>query len=75
MILGQGLPSIFIGVAIGIAGSFALTRIVQSLLLESPPPIPTFGAVTRSSPLSLLPPATSLSPRLRVDPVVALRYE
>ncbi len=32
MILGQGLRTIFIGVAIGIAGSLALTRTVESLL-------------------------------------------
>ena len=35
MILGQGLRTIFIGVAIGIAGSLALTRTVESTTIAS----------------------------------------
>jgi putative ABC transport system permease protein len=77
MILRQGLSTIFIGVAIGIAGSLALTRTVESLL---------FG-VTASDPLTfvavilLLVAAALLACYIparratKVDPLVALRYE
>ncbi len=47
MILGQGLRTIFIGVAIGIAGALALTRAVESLLFGVTATDPlTFGGVT-----------------------------
>ncbi|HEX9456523.1 MAG TPA: ABC transporter permease, partial [Candidatus Acidoferrum sp.] len=47
MILSQGLRTIFIGVAIGIAGSLALTRTVESLLFGVTATDPlTFGGVT-----------------------------
>src|SRR5713101_5235042 len=46
MILGQGLRTIFFGVAIGIAGSLALTRTVESLLFGVTATDPlTFGGV------------------------------
>ena len=77
MILSQGLRTIFVGVAIGIAGSLALTRTVESLL---------FG-VTATDPLTFAGVALILAgtallacyiPALRatkVDPMVALRAE
>src|SRR5258706_98062 len=47
MVLSQGLRTIFIGVAIGIAGSLALTRTVESLLFGVTATDPlTFGGVT-----------------------------
>jgi len=77
LILGQGSRTIFIGVAIGIAGSLVLTRAVASLLFGVTATDPlTFGAVT------LLLVGTALLacyvPALRatkVDPMVALRHE
>jgi putative ABC transport system permease protein len=77
MILGQGMRTIFIGLAIGIAGSLVLTRTVESLL---------FG-VTATDPLTFASVALLLMviaivacyiPARRatkVDPVIALRYE
>jgi len=77
MILGQGLRTIFVGVAIGIAGSLALTRAVESLLFGVTPTDPvTFGAVTLllvgAALLACYVPARRAT---RVDPVIALRYE
>ena len=77
MILGQGLRTIFIGVAIGIAGSLALTRTVQSLLFGVTPTDPlTFGGVTLllvgAALLACYIPARRAT---RVDPMLALRYE
>ena len=77
MILGQGLRTIFIGVAIGIAGSLALTRTVASLLFGVTATDPlTFGAVTLllvgAALLACYIPARRAT---KVDPLVALRYE
>jgi predicted permease len=77
MILGQGLRTIFIGVAVGIAGSLALTRTVESLLFGVTPTDPlTFGAVTLllvgAALLACFIPARRAT---KVDPMVALRYE
>jgi putative ABC transport system permease protein len=77
MILGQGLRTIFIGVAIGIAGALALSRAVASLLFGVTATDPlTFGAVTLllvgAALLACYIPARRA---MRVDPMVALRYE
>jgi predicted permease len=77
MILSQGLRTIFIGVAIGIAGSLALTRAVESLLFGVTAADPlTFGGVTLllvgAALLACYVPARRAT---KVDPMVALRYE
>jgi putative ABC transport system permease protein len=77
MILGQGLRTIFIGVATGIAGSLALTRTVESLLFGVTATDPlTFGGVTvllvGAGLLACYLPARRA---MRVDPLIALRYE
>jgi putative ABC transport system permease protein len=77
MIVGHGLRTIFIGVAIGIAGSLALTRTVESQLFGVTATDPlTFGSVTLllvgAALLACYIPARRAT---KVDPVVALRYE
>jgi predicted permease len=77
MILGQGMRTIFIGVAIGIAGSLALTRTVTSLLFGVTATDPlTFGSVTLllvgAALLACYIPARRAT---KVDPMVALRTE
>jgi predicted permease len=77
MILGQGLRTIIVGVAIGITGSLALTRTVESLLFGVTATDPlTFGGVTLllvgAALLACYIPARRAT---RVDPMVALRHE
>jgi putative ABC transport system permease protein len=77
MVLGQGLRTIFIGVAIGIIGSLALTRTLQSLLfgVNATDPL-TFAGVTLllvgTALLACYIPARRAT---RVDPMIALRHE
>jgi ABC-type antimicrobial peptide transport system permease subunit len=77
LVLAQGLLTIAIGTAIGLAGSFALTRTMRSLLFEVSPNDPlTIAAVALL--LVLIAALASYIPArraTRVDPTVALRYE
>src|ERR1017187_4142083 len=77
MILGQGLRTIFIGVTIGIIGSLALTRTMESLLFGVTATDPlTFGGVTLllvgAALLACYIPARRA---MKVDPMIALRFE
>ncbi len=77
VIVWQGLRSVLIGTAIGVAASLALTRFLQTLLFGVKPTDPaTFIAVSLIlAGVALL--ATYLPARraTKIDPMVALRYE
>ena len=77
LILGHGAKMVLIGVAVGIAASLALTRLMAKLLfgVSAYDPL-TFLAV--ACLLILVALAASYIPArraMRVDPIVALRYE
>jgi len=77
MVLQQGTKLALVGVAIGVGASLALTRLMTHLLfgVSSHDPL-TFAAV--SSLLILVAALACYIPArraIRVDPVVALRYE
>ena len=77
LILGQGMRTILVGVAIGVAGSLALTRTIASLLFGVTATDPlTFGGVTLllvgAALLACYIPARRAT---KVDPIVALRCE
>jgi predicted permease len=77
MILGEGMRLTFAGLAFGVAGALALTRLLSGLLFGVPPTDPlTFSSVAALlCGIAFL--ACWLPARLalRVDPMVALRNE
>jgi putative ABC transport system permease protein len=76
-VLGQGVTLVSIGVALGLAGAWALTRVLATLLYEVNPTDPlTFMAV----PVLLIVVAVlacwlPARQAASVDPLTALRYE
>ncbi|HKE57005.1 MAG TPA: ABC transporter permease [Pyrinomonadaceae bacterium] len=76
-VLREGMTMAVAGVVVGLAGAFALTRLIASLLFGiAPNDLATFGMVTLGLLLIALIacyiPATRAT---KVDPLVALRYE
>jgi len=77
LIVGRGMLLAFTGVALGVGGAFALTRLLESLLFNVSATDPlTFASiaiiVVVIALLSCYIPARRAS---RVDPAIALRYE
>jgi putative ABC transport system permease protein len=77
LVLRNGMVLAFIGAAIGVAGAYAVTRVMRSLLFEVvPTDLATFTTVSVSliavALLACLIPARRAT---KVDPLVALRYE
>ena len=77
MILRKALVLVSVGIAIGGAGALALTRVLEKFLFEvKPADLPTFAGVTVILALSALAACYAPARRaMRVDPIVALRYE
>jgi putative ABC transport system permease protein len=77
MILDQGLRTVLVGVVVGVAGSLALTRAIQSLLFG----VSATDPLTLGSTILLLTSAALFACYIparraaKVDPMVALRYE
>ncbi|HJU65914.1 MAG TPA: ABC transporter permease, partial [Gemmatimonadaceae bacterium] len=77
MVIGQGLRLVAIGLALGLAGSLALTRLMKSLLFEVAPTDPATYVGVVALLLGIASLAAYLPARraTRVDPLIALRAE
>src|SRR5213594_997269 len=77
MILGQGLRTVFLGVAIGLAGSLVLTRTLESLLFGVTPtdPLTLAGVILLLVSAALLACYIPARRATLADPMVALRDE
>jgi len=77
MVLGQGTKLAAVGVGIGLAGAFALTRVMSTLLFEVSVTDPaTFAAVVALLAIvALLACYIPARRATKVDPLIALRCE
>jgi putative ABC transport system permease protein len=77
LVIGQGMWTTAIGMAIGIGGAFALTRTMQSLLfgVSTTDPMTLAGVVLLLVAVSVLACWVPARRATKVDPLVALRYE
>ncbi len=77
MVIGQGMSTTLMGIACGLAGAFALTRWLESLVFGvSTTDLITFAAVSLLlAAVALVACAVPARRATQVDPVIALRFE
>jgi len=77
MVLGQGLVTVALGIAVGLAGSLFLTRTMRSMLFEVSPndPLTIVGITLLLVLIAMLASYIPARRATRVDPMIALRYE
>ena len=77
LVMGQGIKLALVGIAIGGAAAFALTRLMMSLLFGVAPadPLTFMGVAILLVAVALAACYIPARRAMRVDPMTALRYE
>ena len=77
MVVGQGMLLTLIGLVLGLAGAYALTRVMSSLLygVSATDPFVFLTVPFALAAVALLANLVPARRAMRVDPLVALRYE
>jgi len=77
LVLGQSLGMLLVGVVIGLAGAFALTRLMRTLLFEitATDPVTYVSVIGILAVVALLACYIPARRAAKVDPLIALRYE
>jgi putative ABC transport system permease protein len=77
LVIGKGMGLVLVGIVLGLAGAFALTRLMTTMLYEiSPTDAPTFVLIPLIlAAVALAACAVPARRATKVDPMIALRYE
>jgi len=77
LIVGKGLMLTLIGIGIGLVGAFGLTRVMQTLLfgISTTDWVTFTGVALFVTVVGLIATAIPARRAIKVDPLVALRYE